>query len=300
MWICFCHQRLKKKKKLHQERCIFAYKQAPRKKESTAFQQEPRADWSLWPERQLQSPNQEQQETETGHVLRFVWWHRTHAVGFVAHPEHKSPPTVLFFVTHDALVCRVASTAEETWLQTTRDRHMHPSVDLCVCLGMWMYLSACERMYLRVNEAENMWNVSRSRAVAGKGKTEACAAATAAGMHRPMPCLDVGLNQLDQPSGTYESVWTLASKILSLKTQCVRFSTILWSNSILHTVLMLIFWCPTGSHICLKITKIPGRSTFWATADTRRHNMAASLQTNLLFQYKCLLLTNESKAVNYF
>lgn len=60
-------------KKLRQEWCIFAYKQGPRKKESAAFQQELRADWSLWPERQLQSPNQEQQETETGHVLRFVW-----------------------------------------------------------------------------------------------------------------------------------------------------------------------------------------------------------------------------------
>lgn len=56
-----------------------------------------------------------------------------------------------------------------------------------------------------------------------------------------MLCLDVGLDQLDQLSGTYESVSTLAYNILSLKTQCVRFSTILWSNSILQTVLMSSF-----------------------------------------------------------
>lgn len=65
---------------------------------------------------------------------------------FVAHAEHKSPQMVgrfspiikyafLFFLTHDALVCHVASTTEKTRLQTTRDRHMHPTVkSMCVSM----------------------------------------------------------------------------------------------------------------------------------------------------------------------
>lgn len=55
------------------------------------------------------------------------------------------PPTALisahfldfffsFFVSHDASVCRVASTAEDAWLQTTRDPTHAPLFEECVCV----------------------------------------------------------------------------------------------------------------------------------------------------------------------
>lgn len=116
-------------------------------KESVCVSQhEQCAHWLLWPERQFQSPNR-----KSARRLRWVMCvslsHdiETHPIIFVAHPEHKSPQNSrkiqprqhiihIFIITHDALVCRVASTTEKTRLQTTRDQHMHPSV---------MYLCAC-------------------------------------------------------------------------------------------------------------------------------------------------------------
>lgn len=97
--------------------------------------------------------NQEHQETEMGHVFHYVWWHWTHPIMFVAHPEHKSPHMsgrFRFYLhgsvwTPDASVCRVASTTAKTWLQTTRDQHMHPCVeDMCVLACEWMCLWMCE------------------------------------------------------------------------------------------------------------------------------------------------------------
>lgn len=41
----------------------------------------------------------------------------------------------LFFVSHDASVCRVASTAEDAWLQTTRDPTHAPLCEECVVEG---------------------------------------------------------------------------------------------------------------------------------------------------------------------
>lgn len=52
----------------------------------------------------------------------------------------------IFFFTHDALVCHVASTTEKTWLQTTRDQHMHPTVQ-SLCVSMWMYLNSRESVW---------------------------------------------------------------------------------------------------------------------------------------------------------
>lgn len=109
--------------------------------------------------------NQEHQETEMGYVFQFVWWHQTHPMIFVAHPEQKSPHMsgrfrlyILIILTHDALVCRVASTTEKTWLQTTRDQHMHPSAYIYVCASMWMHLNACESMCLWLSEGGNVFS----------------------------------------------------------------------------------------------------------------------------------------------
>lgn len=56
----------------------------------------------------------------------------------------KIQPLYLFLKKpHDALVCRVASTTEKTWLQTTRDQHMHPSVRMCVLACKWIHVKVC-------------------------------------------------------------------------------------------------------------------------------------------------------------
>lgn len=121
-----------------------------------------------------------------GYVCHFVWWHRTHPTIFVAYPEHKSPqmagrfsPIMIiiitafffcFFFTHDALVCHVASTTEKTWLQTTRDQHMHPSVRLCVlsceCVfSINVKMCDCKRARLEMCLAVELWerNVQKKK-----------------------------------------------------------------------------------------------------------------------------------------
>lgn len=59
--------------------------------------------------------------------------------GVLSSPPPPPPPISHFLfsfsfllLSHDALVCRVASTAEDTWLQTTRDPTHAPHCEACV------------------------------------------------------------------------------------------------------------------------------------------------------------------------
>lgn len=77
---------------------------------------------------------------------------------------------LFFFFTHDALVCHVASTTEKTWLQTTRDQHMHPSVRLCVlsceCVfSINVKMCDCKRARLEMCLAVELWerNVQKKK-----------------------------------------------------------------------------------------------------------------------------------------
>lgn len=104
--------------------------------------------------------NQKRQETEMGHVCQFVWWHQTHPIILVAHPEHKSPqmfgrfsPIIrrclfVFFIPMMPW-CVV-------WRQPQKRRGCRqPETNTCtplldyVCVSMWMwFMWSCEAGYV--------------------------------------------------------------------------------------------------------------------------------------------------------
>lgn len=109
--------------------------------------------------------NQKHQETEMGHVCQFVWWHRTHPIIFVAHPEHKSPWMVgRFSPTIRGLFILPMMHWCVEWRQPQKRRGCRqPETNTCtpllvyVCVGMRVCLNSCESAWLvgRVFKSRN-------------------------------------------------------------------------------------------------------------------------------------------------